>query len=132
MLLHSKFIITLFTIFIQLISGCVVLPNEEILVGGFDNAQKSSAIYNLLENKWYQVEDSMHNKHYTGLVVLGSRIFSTAGGLNDRMLVEEFDYSSRTWKSVETPLLQPRYLHSVIPMPAEVFAHLPGGCQGVA
>jgi hypothetical protein len=129
---HSKFIITLFIIFIQLISGCVVLPNEEILVAGFHNARNSAAIYNLLENKWYQVEDSMYNKYGTGLVVLGSRIFSTGtGGYNDTM-VEEFDYSSRTWKSVETPLLQPRRYHSVIPMPAEVFAHLPGGCQGVA
>ncbi len=108
----------------------MVLPNEEILVAGFFNAQNSAAIYNLLENKWYQVEDSMYKKFGTGLVVLGSRIFST-GGYND-IMVEEFDYSSRTWKSVEMPLLQQRCYHSVIPMPAEVFAHLPGGCQGVA
>jgi hypothetical protein len=129
---ETKFIITLFNISIQFISGCVVLPNEEILVAGFPGGHKSAVIYNHLENKWSQVEDSMYSKYGgSGLVALGNRIFSI-GGYDDPMLVEEFDFSSRTWKSVETPLLQPRWYHSVIPMSAEVFAHLPGGCQGVA
>jgi hypothetical protein len=130
-LLETISIISLFNSFIQFISGCVVLPNEEILVAGFPSAHNSAVIYNHLENKWSQVEDAMYDKYFgAGLVVLGSRIFST-GGAYDRV-VEEFDYSSRSWKSVETPLLQPRCKHSATPIPAEVFAHLPGGCQGVA
>jgi hypothetical protein len=46
-------------------------------------------------------------------------------------LVEEFVYSDKSWVAVEAELQVPRRVHSSLAVPADLFAHLPGGCQGV-
>ena len=114
-------------------SGCVVLPSEEILVVGPASSPnyKSAAIYNVEDNKWTMGQDSSFDRYRTALVVLGKRTFSV-GGISDGIkAIEEFDYASKSWKTVNTPLIVPRRAHSMIAIPAELFAHLPGGCEGV-
>ena len=111
-------------------TGCAVLPNEEIIVvASYDNL-KSAFIYNVLEDKWRQVEDSLYDRSWSALVVLGSRVFAV-GGFGDPQVVEEFIYSTESWKSVDARTLVERMEHSMISVPAELFAHLPGGCSGV-
>ena len=113
-------------------SGCAVLPNEEILVLGSNNQayRKSAFVYNVLENKWQQVEDSFYDRALTALIVLGSRVFAVGGYDNDE-IVEEFIYSTRSWVTLDTTVLVGRQFHSMISVPAELFAHLPGGCTGI-
>ena len=112
-------------------SGCVVLPSEEILVVGPASPpnNKYAAIYNVEDNQWTMVQDSSFDRDGTALAVLRKRTFAVGGG-GDRG-IEEFDYASKSWKTVNTPLIVPRRAHSMIAIPAELFAHLPGGCEGV-
>ena len=112
-------------------SGCVVLPSEEILVVGPASSPyyKSAAIYNVEDNQWTMVQDSSFDRDGTALVVLRKRTFAVGGG--GERGIEEFDYASKSWKTVNTPLIVPRRAHSMIAIPAELFAHLPGGCEGV-
>ena len=74
--------------------------------------------------------DSNFSKHSSSLVVLGSRVFAVGGNFNLEV-VEEFHLSSETWTVVDTPPVVPRIYHSMISVPAELFSHLPGGCEGV-
>ena len=111
-------------------SACVVLPNDEILVAGSSGDGRRSFIYNVTANKWRRGGDSIFSKKGSSLVVLGSRVFAVGGGYYPEV-VEEFDLSSETWIVVDTPILFPRRFHSMISVPAELFSHLAGGCQGV-
>jgi len=112
-------------------SGCVVLPNDEILVLGSLIApyEKSAAVYNVEDNVWTSVNDSSFNRDFTAMVVLGKRVFAIGGGpFAD---TEEFDYESGTWTTLEPELVMPRRIHSIIALPADLFQHLPGGCEGI-
>ena len=112
-------------------SGCIVLPNDEILVlGSWETAyEKSAAVYNVEDNEWTTVQDSSFHRSFTAFVVLGKRVFATGGGFFAG--TEEFDYESRTWSTLGPELLMPRRVHSMIGLPADLFQHLSGGCEGV-
>ena len=112
------------------LSACVVLPDEEILVAGSEDDHSLSFIYNVTANKWRRGGDSNFQKSASSLVVLGSRVFAV-GGYPEPEVVEEFHLSSETWTVVDAPILFTRRRHSMISVPAELFSHLPGGCQGV-
>jgi len=112
--------------------GCAVLPNEEILLvgsckGGSDFA---SYVYNVLQDTWTRAGDSSFGKCSTAVVKLGRRVFAI-GGKDEPRVVEEFLFESKSWIPIEIPVLLPRTLHSAIPVPADLFSHLPGGCEGV-
>ena len=113
-------------------SACLLLPNEEILVLGPSSAgeSNSSFVYNVAENKWRQVGDSHFPRGESSLVSLGSRIFAI-GGYTNPEAVEEFDLSSETWTVMESSVLASRNLASIIPVPGQLFSHLPGGCEGI-
>ena len=113
-------------------SGCAVLPTEEILVVGSytESYRKSAFIYNVLENKWQQAEDSFYDRWASAVVALGSRVFAVGGYPNEK-IVEEFISSTKSWITVEATVLVGRRDHSMISVPAELFAHLPGGCTGI-
>ena len=113
-------------------SACVVLPDDEILVAEpYDRfSQKQSFIYNVTATKWRQGGDPNFSKFGSSLVVLGSRVFAV-GGFYSEEVVEEFHLSSEIWTVVDTPPVVPRIYHSMISVPAELFSHLPGGCEGV-
>ena len=84
---------------------------------------------NVTANKWRRGGDPIFSKNRSSLVVLGSRVFAVGGGYPE--VVEEFHLSSETWTVVDTRPVVPRDLHSMISVPAELFSHLPGGCEGV-
>ena len=115
------------------LSGCLALPNEEVLIVGSESASyKFSALYNARSNTWTPVADTLTvSKNGISLVALGSRIFAI-GGSNTVNVTEEFHYDNNTWSPIETKLLTLHGgHHGVIALPAKMFEHLPGGCVGV-
>jgi len=113
------------------LSGCILLPNNEILVVGSDYTafESSATLYNIEANTWNKLPDISVNRHGTSLVLLGTRVFAIAS--DDTNVIEEFHYNNNTWSSVEAKLIVSRFHHGTIALPAELFQHLPGGCVGV-
>ena len=114
------------------LSACILLPSEEVLVVGSEGTPylSSAALYNIKANTWKKLPDTTNRRDGTSLVRLGSRIFAIDGHFKN--VVEEFNYNNSTWSPVEAKLITHRGGHpGVIPLPAEMFQHLPGGCDGV-
>jgi len=116
-----------------LLSGCIMLPTEEVLILGSDSSSvyyNSAALFNPWSNAWRQLENSEFPHHGSTLVTLGSRVFSIDGHYEN--FVEEFHYTNNTLTPVEAKLIAWREGHAgVLPLPAEMFSHLPSGCVGV-
>ena len=112
-------------------SGCIVLPNEEILILGANlpNNNRSNALFNVESNSWKLLEDVKRDRSFTSLANIGNRTFAFGGGTSNT--VEEFIYSNESWVPVEFKLHYTHSTHSTISVPAELFSHLPGGCEGV-
>jgi N-acetylneuraminic acid mutarotase len=113
-------------------SSSLTLSNEKVLIVGSDSGPhyNSAAFYNPTDNSWLQLEESTTNHHGSRLAQLGSRIFAIDGSETD--LVEEFLLETNTWQTVDVELLVKRDgHHTVLALPANLFSHLPGGCQGV-
>ena len=112
-------------------SGCAVLPNEDVLVVGSENADvTSAAVFNVRSNTWKQLPHTSIERGGTSLVPLGSRVFAIDG--HGGNVVEEFDYKTQTWISVDAKLMVFRKGHQgVVALPAEMFQHREGGCTGV-
>ncbi len=112
-------------------SGCALLPSDEILVVGSEYSnQRPAALYNIRSNTWKKLSDTTTRRDGTSLVILGTRIFAIDG--HGGNIVEEFNYNTSSWKPVGTNLITHRRGHQgVIPLPADMFQHLPGGCIGV-
>ncbi len=90
----------------------------------------SAALYNPADNSWTELDKTATRRYGTRLVQLGNRIFAVDGTLTD--LIEEFLLKTNNWKPVDVELLIKRDgQHSVLGLPARLFSHLPGGCQGV-
>jgi hypothetical protein len=113
------------------LSGCTLLPNDEILVVGSENSDLSSVtLYNIKENSWEKLSNTPSQRDGTSLVILGTKIFAMDGHFNN--IIEEFDYNTSSWSPVAAKLITHRGGHQdVIALPAEMFQHLPGGCVGV-
>ena len=112
-------------------SGCVVLPNDDVLVVGSENNDVSSAaIFNVRSNAWRQLSDTSIERGGTSLVTLGSRVFAIDG--HGGNVVEEFNYETQTWSPVDAKLTVFRKGHQgVVSLPADMFQHREGGCTGV-
>ncbi len=59
------------------LSGCALLPSDEILVVGSEQAsyESSTALYNIKANSWKELPGTTNAKQGASLVILGSRIF---------------------------------------------------------
>ena len=114
-------------------SGCAVLPNEDILVVGSYNSpyQSSAALYNVKENTWTSLGNTTYKRAGASIVTLGERVFVTGGFDYFGDVIEEFIVKDNTWVEVGSKLIINRYLHSTLSVPASLFAHLEGGCEGV-
>ena len=113
-------------------TSCLLVDKDEILLVGSDrpNSSYSAAKYNPREDTWEELENSELNHSGTRLVKLGSRVFAIDG--NEIDTVEEFHLDDNSWSIVETKLLNNYFgFHTVLSLPASLFAHLPGGCKGV-
>ena len=110
-------------------SGCAVLPNEDILVVGSSNNPYMASLYNVKENTWTSLGNTTYKRTGTSLVTLGERVFVIGGTYGD--VIEEFIVKDNTWIEVGSKLIINRYQHSTLSVPASLFAHLEGGCEGV-
>ena len=113
-------------------SGCAVLPNGEIFVVGsfWPFSQRLSAIYNAERDEWRSVLHSTFRRDDTAAVVLGERIFAI-GGSSSASSIEEYNVTADAWSVLNIRTIVPRKFHSVISVPAKLFDHLPGGCEGI-
>ena len=113
-------------------SSSLTLNDGNVIIVGSekDDYSYSAAIYAPTDNTWKELEKTETNHFGTRLVQLGGKVFAIEGGSND--LVEEFVLETETWKPVDVKLNVRRYgFHSLLALPARLFSHLPGGCQGV-
>ncbi len=74
-----------------------------------------------------------HNRFGSTFVTLSGRYFLIGGGYPDTLVdvVEEFHYESNTWTEVEASPITQQMGSSALAVPAEIFSHLPGGCEGI-
>jgi hypothetical protein len=113
-------------------SSSLTLNNGNVFIVGSEQSGShySAAFYKPTDNSWVQLEDSVTSHQGTRLVQLGTRLFAIGGRAND--LVEEYNLETNLWTPFDVELLVKRDgHHSVLALPANLFSHLPGGCQGV-
>ena len=113
-------------------SSSITLLDGNVLVIGSDIASYSysAAIYNPSSNSWKELEKTATNHRGTRVIQLERRIFAIGGVYS--LIVEEFHLNGNTWKPVDSKLLiEHKGDHSLLALPARLFSHLPGGCQGV-
>lgn len=113
-------------------TSCLLLDEDEILLVGADSQDffYSAAKYYPSSDTWIELEKSELNHWGTRLVKLGSRTFAING--HENQMVEEFHSSNNSWTIIDT---KPHHIyygfHTVLALPATLFAHLPGGCKGI-
>jgi hypothetical protein len=112
-------------------SSTLTLSNGEVFIVGSDQDAyiNSSAFYNPGEDSWVKLKETIRSRQGARLVLLGSKIFVVGGRYSG--LVEEFLLKTNAWKPVDAKLIISRNYMSVIALPAKLFSHLQGGCQGV-
>jgi hypothetical protein len=113
-------------------SSSLTLSNGNVFVVGSEKSGShySAAFYNPKDNSWVKLDASDTNHFGTRLVQLGSKIYAVDGHKTD--VVEEFLLETNTWKPVSVKLINKHDgLHSLLALPAKLFSHLQGGCQGV-
>jgi hypothetical protein len=113
-------------------SSSLKLYNGNIFIVGSNviDSHYSAAFYNPNDNSWTELEKTTTNHFGTRLVQLGGKIFAIEGVSSD--LTEEFELETSTWTPVDFKLQVRRGgYHSLLALPARLFSHLPGGCQGV-
>jgi len=112
-------------------SSLLIDQNRVLTAGSYPSPfHHSAAIYYPQNNTWISLPASQVSHRGSRLVKLGSRIFAINGQAKDT--VQEFSADNNTWSLIG---IQPynRYngKHSVVAVPASLFAHLPGGCKGI-
>ena len=114
-------------------SSALLSGEDEVLVVGsaMDSYKHSAAKYYPKTKSWVKLQDSKVNHYGSRLTKLGNRIFAI-GGMYTTVRVEEFISVSNSWSSIEVdPSHWYTGFHSVVALPASLFAHLPQGCKGV-
>ena len=114
-------------------SSALLSDEDEVLVVGslHEPYHHSTAKYYPKTKSWVKLQDSKVNHYGSRLTKLGKRIFAI-GSTNNHALIEEFIGVSNTWSSIGVePIHRYHGSHSVVALPASLFAHLPQGCKGV-
>ncbi len=113
-------------------SSAMTLPNGNVFIVGSEviGSIYSAAFYNPANNSWVELEKTVTSKYGTRLVQLGNTILALDGVSSDR--IEEFDLNTNTWKPIQIELqVNHNGWHSLLALPAQLFSHLQGGCQGI-
>jgi len=113
-------------------SSCLLIGADKVLIAGSDvkSYNHSAAIYYPKNDTWVSLQKSPASLVGTRLVKLGSRIFALDG--YEDHTVKEFFVANDTWSVNPIKLLgQYQGYHSVVAVPASLFAHIPGGCKGI-
>jgi len=106
-----------------------LLPKNQVLLVGSAYKSNSVAIFDIQTNSWEKLEDSKYNRYGSTLVNLSGRFFMIGG--RDESVSEEFHYESKTWTEVKARTINNHWFSSALPLPAEMFSHLPGECVGI-
>ena len=113
-------------------SGCITLPNNNVLIAGSGaggTTSKEYAEFNVTSNTWLPIKYGLLD-HYNSLpVLLGSRVFVLP--TNGPAPVEEYIISNRTIAYGATNIQFKTYHPAAVAVPADWFSNLPGGCKGV-
>jgi hypothetical protein len=107
---------------------CILLPNNQVLRVGPLYDKKSSALFDIQTHTWEKLADSMHDLYFSSLVNLNGNVFMF--GVKENV-VEEFHHENKTWTEIEARTINWHKYTSALALPAEIFAHLPGGCKGI-
>jgi hypothetical protein len=112
-------------------SSSLTLANGNVLIVGSrqNGSHFSAAFYKPTDNFWTEQEKTATSHEGTRLVQLASRIFAIGGRYSG--LVEEFLLETNAWKSVDAKLINKYSYQCLLALPAKLFSHLQGGCQGV-
>ncbi len=108
---------------------CILLPKNQVLLVGPRYDVNSSALFDIQTNSWEKLKDSKYDRYGSTLVNLSGRIF-LIGGMNEA-ITEEFHLDTKTWTEVDSRKIYLPYLSSALALPAEMFPHLLGGCEGI-
>jgi hypothetical protein len=115
----------------------VLLPTDEVLIvpAYYGNI---TFLFNIATKTMSLGGKTAYDQGSAGLVQLGQRFFAI-GGLSN--VTEEYNYINKTWSIVNTRLINnyfstENYNYNgpaayAISVPADLFANLPNGCQGI-
>ena len=120
------------------LSGCVTLPNDNILIAGTVadlSKSRSHAEFNVTSNTWTPIITGNVDHYASVALLLGNRAFvvPTDADLKTPGHVEEYIYSNKTISSSVQPFRFNTNTNypSVIAAPAKWFARLVNRCTGV-
>jgi len=107
-------------------AGCVVLPNQNILITGSAGSTYSKyfAVYNVTSNSWPYKTISLYDMYTSNSMVLGNRVFVTS-----TLGMQEYHSKNNSFTDVGYNFISPN--PSVVSVPAKLFSHLQGECVGV-
>jgi len=112
-----------------LYSKCILLPKNQVLV--LSGSDLSIAIFDIQTNSWEKLEDSNCSRYFRPSIVNLNGRFFMFGCQDDHRGVVEFHYETKTWTEVEAKTKNQNEFSSALALPAEMFSHLPGGCEGI-
>ncbi len=113
--------------------SCILLPTNKVLFVGSKDDYYATAVYDIATNCWKKLKDSKNNHFGATFVNLNGRIFLIGGGHTRTVsyLVEEFHYNNNTWSTVDARPINTQVFSKGLALPADMFAQIPGGCEGI-
>ena len=115
-------------------ASCTLLAtNQVLLLGSYIPGFQGAVLYDIENKSWEQLPDVKYNREGATFVNLNGRVFLIGGGFPSTIIdaVEEFHYESNTWTEVEPSPINQQMFSTALAVPADMFAHLPGGCEGI-
>ncbi len=110
-------------------SGCVVLPDNNVLIAGANTEYYTYAVFNVTSSTWVSSGSTQAVLSYSVPLIMGSRVFIMPKESVKKVV--EYVVSNNTFVPADDLVLDRMTFYGAITVPAAWFAHLPGGCQGV-
>jgi len=112
-------------------SGCVTLPNGNILiVGSMATSVMAYSEYNVRTNVWSPIIPGSIQQYDSTPLVLGRRVFVISS--YSPKPVEEYNYETSTVSFSALDFnISMEYKPAVVAVPARWFSYIPGGCLGI-
>ena len=113
-------------------SGCVTLPNNNVLItgSGYTGVKcKEYAEFNVTSKSWSPIIYGQLDQYYSLPLVLGNRVFVIPP--NGPAAIEEYIVSNKTISYGALGIQFATQRPAAVAVPADWFAKMPGGCKGV-
>ena len=111
-------------------SGCVVLPNNNILIAGSRELNYNYGVYNVTSNTWISAEISPSILVNSIPIVMGKRVFIMPSQYEPKVM--EYVVSNQTFVPAAANFVIDRIdFYAAISVPAIWFSNWQGGCIGV-